>query len=265
MTQSSVAVSEDGTDWVLLNASPDLRVQLQATPALHPVTLRHSPLRAVVITNGDVDHVAGLLSLREKTGFELFATAATRAVLDENPVFGVLDTALVRTRDIVLEVPFAPLPGLSITAYAVPGKIPLYLEGADFTDGPQTRMMGEQTIGLRIAGPGGVFHYLPGCAELPDWLCDRLAEADLLFFDGTVWADDDMARAGTGTKTGARMGHLAMNGAGGSLERLAHLRGRRVFIHINNTNPVLMPDSPERTALSAAGWELGHDGMEVVL
>ena len=265
MTQSSVAVSADGLGWVLLNASPDLRVQMQATPALHPAGLRDSPMRAVVVTNGDVDHVAGLLSLREKTGFELFATPTTHEVLQANPIFGVLDPTLVHRRGIALEVPFAPVPGLTITAYAVPGKVPLYLEGANFAEGPQTRQLGEQTIGLRIAGPGGVFHYLPGCAELPDGLCDRLTEADVLFLDGTVWADDDMPRAGAGTKTGARMGHLAMTGTAGSLARLAHLRGRRVYIHINNTNPVLLPDGPERAALAAAGWELAHDGLEITL
>lgn len=264
MTQSSVAVSPDGVGWVLLNASPDLRVQLQQTPALHPVGLRESPVRAVIVTNGDVDHVAGLLSLREKTGFDLFATAGTGAVLDANPIFGVLDPALVPRRTILLDTPFEPLPGLTVTAYAVPGKVPLYLEGADFDEGA-TKLMGDQTIGLRIADGRGVFHYLPGCADLPDWLCDGLSDADLVFFDGTVWADDDMARTGAGTKTGARMGHLAMTGPQGSLARLAGLRGRRVFTHLNNTNPVLWPDGPERATLAQAGWEVAHDGMEIVL
>ena len=263
MTQSSVVVSVDGEAWVLLNASPDLRLQLQDTPALHPRALRHTPLRAVVVTNGDVDHVAGLLTLREKTAFDLYATPATRAVLAGNPIFGVLDPGLVRQREIALEAAFEPVPGLRITAYAVPGKVPLYLEGADFAEGPDTRLVGEQTIGLQLEGPGGVVHYLPGCAELPDSLCDRLAEADVVLFDGTVWADDDMARTGAGPKTGARMGHLAMTGPDGSLARLADLRARRIYIHVNNTNPVLMPDSPERAEIAAAGWELAHDGMEI--
>jgi len=203
--------------------------------------------------------------MREKTAFDLFATPGTLAALADNPIFGVLDPELVLRRQIALDTSFAPVPGLRIIAYAVPGKVPLYLEGADFAEGPRTREMGEQTIGLRIESEKGVFHYLPGCAELPDWLCARLAEADLLFFDGTVWSDDDMPRSGTGAKTGARMGHLAMSGPDGSLARLAHLRGRRVYTHINNTNPVLMPDAPERAHVVAAGWELAHDGMEIEL
>ena len=265
MTQSSVAVSVDGAGWVLLNASPDLRLQMQATPELHPRSLRHTPVRAVIVTNGDVDHVAGLLSLREKTAFDLYATPATRGVLADNPIFGVLDPGMVRQREIALEEAFEPVPGLEVTAYAVPGKVPLYLEGADFEEGAATRLVGEQTVGLRLAGPGGVVHYLPGCAEVPDWLRDRLAEADAVFFDGTVWADDDMARSGAGTKTGARMGHLAMTGPEGSLARLAGLRGRRIYIHINNTNPVLMPGSAEAAAVAEAGWEIAQDGMEVSL
>ena len=269
MTQSSLALSCDGQDWVLLNASPDLRAQLAATPALHPRGLRDSPVRAVVLTNADVDHVAGLLTLREKTPFDLYATPATLDVLAANSVFGVLDPALVVRVPVALDVPFWPLPGLEITAYSVPGKVALYLEEAvdpqEERTGLDTRAMGEQTVGLRIAEGERVMHYLPGCADLPDWLCQRLAPADLVFFDGTVWADDDMAQSRTGDKTGARMGHLAMSGPEGSLARLAGLVARRVYVHINNTNPVLLPGSVARTAVEAAGWELAADGMEIAL
>ncbi len=265
MTQSSLAVSPDGVSWVLLNASPDLRQQMQATPALHPVGLRDSPLGSVVVTNGDVDHIAGLLTLREKTPFVLHATRTTLDVLAANPVFGVLDPTLVQRSEILLDEPFAPLPDLRITAYAVPGKVPLYLEGADFADGAETRQLGEQTVGLRIESGGHVLQYLPGCADLPDWLVTRLSDADLLFFDGTVWTDDDMIRTGTGAKTGSRMGHMAMSGPAGSIARLAGVKARRIFTHVNNTNPVLLPDAPERAELRAAGWELAHDGLEIVL
>lgn len=261
MSQSTLAVSIDGESWVLLNASPDLRQQFAACASLHPKGLRDSPVKAVVVTNGDVDHIAGLLTLREKTGFTLHATEATHRVLSENTVFGVLDPALVERRIITLDRPFSPLPGLTVTAYAVPGKVPLYLE-----DGaPDLAMLGEQTIGLRLQAGEHEAHYVPGCAALPDWLVDRLAPAAAVLFDGTIWTDDEMPRSGTGAKTGARMGHVAMSGAGGSLERLAGLRGRRIYTHINNTNPALMPGSAARRAITAAGWEIASDGMEVVL
>ena len=265
MTQSSVAISCDGQGWVVLNASPDLRQQFMDCEHLHPTGLRESPLRSVIVTNGDVDHVAGLLTLREKTSFDVYATKVTHEVLAANPIFGVLDPDLVARRTIRLEEPFEPLAGLSVTAYAVPGKVPLYLEDEGFEEGDRTREIGEQTIGLQIKAGSAMFHYLPGCAALPDSLRDRLAGADLLFFDGTVWADDDMPRSGTGGKTGGRMGHMAMSGDNGSLARLAANTARRVYIHINNTNPVLVPDSPERAAVAAAGWELARDGMEITL
>lgn len=258
MTQSSVAVSVDGRAWALLNASPDIGVQMRASPALAPQGLRDSPVRAVVVTNGDVDHVAGLLTLREKGAFTLHATPATLAVLADNPVFGVLDPAFVTRQAIALDRPFTLLPGLEVTAYAVPGKVPLYLEGETV----DTSLTGEQTVGLRLTGGGRIVHYLPGCAGLPPDLIVRLGEADVVLFDGTVWADDDMIRSGTGPKSGGRMGHMAMSGAEGSLARLSDLRARRIYTHINNTNPVLLP-GPEREAVIAAGWEIAFDGMEV--
>lgn len=261
MTQSTLAVSVDGKAWLLLNASPDLRQQLAACPALHPTSLRGSPVKSVVLTNGDVDHVAGLLTLREKTGFTLYATDTTHRVLSENSVFGVLDPALVQRETIELDRSFNPLPRLTVTAYAVPGKIPLYLEGKT----PELEAMGEQTVGLRLQAGGSDVHYIPGCAALPDWLVDRLSKADAVLLDGTVWSDDDMPRSGTGAKTGTRMGHVAMYGAGGSLARLRHLQGRRIYTHVNNTNPALMPDSEARATIAAAGWEIANDGMEIIL
>lgn len=259
MSQSSVAVSANGRDWAVLNASPDLRAQLTRDADLCPRGLRDSPVRAVVVTNADVDHISGLLTLREGAAFDLWATAGTHAVLAENPVFQVLDAGLVTRRTITLDQPFQPLPGLTITAYAVPGKPALFLEsrlGHGLAES-------ETTVGLQITANGRTAQYLPGCADLPPALLDRLDGADLLLFDGTVFADDDMARAGTGPKTGRRMGHLPISGPDGSLARLAPLTlGTRAFIHINNTNPALMPDSPARAAITAAGWTLAQDGQE---
>lgn len=261
MTQSSIGLSANADDWTVINASPDIRMQLAANPQFHPKTLRGSPMKSVILTNADLDHIAGLLTLREKTAFEIFATQAVLDVIRSNSVFAVLDPALVRFTPITLDVPFAPLPGLEVTPYAVPGKIALFLE----TDSLDLQAMGEQTIALRIVQAGRVAHYIPGCAVIPDWLVDKLAEADLLFFDGTVFQNDDMARSGTGVKTGSRMGHIAMTGPEGSLARLSHLRAQKVFTHINNTNPILMPGSRERAEVTRAGWDIAQDGQEFQL
>ncbi|THH35884.1 pyrroloquinoline quinone biosynthesis protein PqqB [Aliishimia ponticola] len=261
MTQSSVAVSPDGVRWIVLNASPDIRAQFGTVAQMHPPALRGTPMAGLVLTNGDIDHIAGLLTLREKTAFDLYATQAGMDILDSNSVFGVLDPQLVARRAIALDTPFTPLEGLTITPFAVPGKVALFLEGEDL----DLQAMGEQTIGLLVESGGKSLAYVPGCAALPDWLVAQLGRADLLLFDGTVWENDDMPRTGTGQKTGARMGHVQINGPDGSLARLAGAKGRKVLIHINNTNPILQPDAPERSEVTQAGWEIAFDGMEITL
>lgn len=266
-TQSSLAISADGRDWVLLNASPDLGAQIRATPALHPrggtaSGGRDSPIRAVVLTNGDVDHVAGLLTLREKAPLTVFATAETRAAVAANPLVAVLDPALVTWREIALGHPFAPLAGLAVEAFAVPGKVPLYLEG----DVVEIGVEGGSTIGLSVRCAGARLDYVPGCAAVTPALADRLAGTDALLFDGTVFHDDEMLREGVGSKTGRRMGHLPVGGADGSLAALATVAtGRKVFVHINNTNPMLIDGTPERRAVEAAGWTVAEDGTEIAL
>lgn len=261
MTQSSVAVSDDGAHWVVLNAAPDLRQQLAVTPALHPRELRGSPIRAVVLTNADVDHVAGLLTLRERTPFTLFATKSVLDVIRADRIFGVLDPAVVSVVPIALDTPFSPLPNIQITPFAVPGKVALYLEDGHVESG----VVGEHMIGLAIAQGRRTFSYVPGCAALPDDLVARLSQSDLLFFDGTVWQDAELQISGVGMKTGSRMGHIPMDGPEGSLARLSSLAAQRIYIHINNTNPVLLPDSPERRMIQAKGWKLAFDGMEFEL
>lgn len=263
MTQSSVAVSVDDESWAVLNASPDIGAQLLRSPALHPKSLRQSPIGAVVLTNGDIDHLAGLLTLREKTPFDLYATSAGMEILTGNSVFNVLDADLVSRNQITLETPFEPVSGLTVTPFAVPGKVALFLEGdAEALD---LKAVGEQTVGLLLESDAGRAAYIPGCAEVPDWLLDRLAGVDLLLFDGTVWENDDMQRTGTGQKTGARMGHIAINGPKGSLARFASISARKYLIHINNTNPILQPSSPKRAEVLAAGWQITQDGMEIKL
>ncbi|MFG1401391.1 pyrroloquinoline quinone biosynthesis protein PqqB [Xanthobacter sediminis] len=267
-TQSSLAVSGDGVDWLLLNASPDLRAQIAATRALHPRHgERHSPVSAVVVTNGDVDHIAGLLTLRESQPFTLFGTTETLAMVNANPVFGVVNTAFVPRRTVELDVPFEPLPGLALEMFAVPGKVPLWQE--DERQENEGLVIGAETggtVGVSIACGGRRLVYIPGCAAISEAVRARITGADLLFFDGTLYRDDEMIAAGTGVKTGARMGHLSMSGPEGTIARLADVpAARRVFIHINNTNPALVSGSPERQAVEAAGWVVAGDGMEFAL
>jgi pyrroloquinoline quinone biosynthesis protein B len=270
-TQASIAVSADERRWVVVNASPDLREQIEANPPLHPRDgLRSSPIGAVLLTNGDVDAVAGLLHLREGTAFALYAEQSVLDVLEMNPIFRVLDEALVPRRAFrvsewqrVSDADGAET-GIEVRPFAVPGKLPLYLEaGADeaalfASDG--------QTLGLEIRAGAAKFFYVANCAALPDDLAAELAGAPLLFFDGTLYSDDEMIAQGAGHKTGRRMGHMSLDGPEGSMERLARLGiPRIVFIHINNTNPILIKDSRERRAVEARGFEVAHDGMELRL
>ncbi len=275
-SQSSIAASADGSNWVLFNASPDIREQISNTPELQPDVngpLRNSPIKAVVLTNADVDHIAGLLTLREKEAFNLYASSRILETLANNPIFRVLDETLVQRIELPLggitqlEGPDGPL-GIEIETYAVPGKIALFLE--DSSDPVNFGSDDGDTIGVRIAAPGAAAnecaHYIPGCARVTDELRDRISGAGCLLFDGTVFTDTEMPDAGVGAKTGARMGHIAMSGDDGSLASLRDITvARRIFVHINNTNPVLDPASQERKTVSEAGWEVGHDGQEVEL
>ena len=259
MTQSSVAVSADGRDWAVLNASPDIRAQLAAVPALHPTGLRDMPLRSVLVTNGDIDHVAGLLTLRESQQFALYATPAIHAALSANPMLGALRADLVARRAVDLDQTVDLAPGLSATLFAVPGKVPLYQEGAVV----ETGLVGETTVGVELTANGRRALYIPGCADLPDWLARRIAGADLLMFDGTLWEDDEMIRLGLGQKTGRRMGHMPV------VQTIAALKdvpvGRRVFVHMNNSNPLTDPGSTQAQQAAASGWQVGRDGMEITL
>ncbi|MEM7505208.1 MAG: pyrroloquinoline quinone biosynthesis protein PqqB [Pseudomonadota bacterium] len=267
-TQSSLAVSGDGENWALLNCSPDIRQQIMQTAALHPREghgLRDTPIHSILLTNGDIDHIAGLLILREKQAYRLLMTAEIAKVIAENPIFNALDPEFVTRETVALETPVEVTPGISATLFAVPGKVPLFMEGDHGGDAVETALMGEQTVGVELSDGTKSAFYIPGCARLVPTLEDRIRGAALLFFDGTVWADDEMIREGVGQKTGARMGHMYMSGPGGSIAALAPLDiARKIYVHINNTNPVWR-DGPERAEAEAAGWEIGHDGMEVTL
>ncbi len=259
-TQASLAVSGNGTDWFLINASPDLRQQLAAAPDLHPrAGLRSSPIGGVFLTSSEVDAVAGLLSLREGQPFLLFATAETHAVLAANPMFDVLARDLVSRRVLGLDETVDLPGGLSVELFAVPGKVPLYLEGvAADADG--------DTVGALVAKDGATLAYVPACAAMTRGVADRLRGADAVLFDGTLWSDDEMIAAGIGSKTGRRMGHMSISGPDGAIAMLAPIEiGRRIFVHINNSNPVLLDETREHAIASEEGWEIADDGMEIRL
>ena len=269
-SQASLAVSADGETWFLLNASPDLRQQIAASAFLYPRQgLRSSPIAGVVLTGGDVDAIAGLLTLRERQRFTVYATGRILDVLVANPIFEVL------ARDIVIRqaVPVgervaltladgAPS-GLTLELFRVPGKVPLYLERPG--EVPPIAES-DDTVGAAISDGAHVLFFIPGCAAMTERLGERLRGADAVFFDGTLWRDDEMIRAGIGSKTGQRMGHMSVSGPAGTIAAFAELGvRRRILLHINNSNPILLDDSPERAAVAAAGWEVATDGMEICL
>jgi pyrroloquinoline quinone biosynthesis protein B len=260
-TQASVAVSGNGADWLVVGASPDLRQQAAANVALHPRQAgRHSPIAGVVLVSADVDGIAGLLVLRERQAFTLYAPQPILDVLEENPIFRVLDPALVQRVALVPGESVPTAAGVAVTLVALPGKTPLFRErpGADAAEpAPSYAAM------LRTAERCVLV--APACAEITDEVRDVLSAADLVLFDGTLFTDDEMQRAGLGGKTARRMGHVPMSGPGGSLERLRDLGARRVYFHINNSNPVLCLDSPERAMAREAGFEIARDGMEIRL
>jgi len=272
-TQSSIAVSADGEHWIVFNASPDLRQQINDNAVLQPAAgLRGSPINAVVLTNADVDHIAGLLNLRESQRLNLYGTRRVLEVLAGNPVFNVLNPQFVSRHALALESPAALRladgreSGVTVVPFAVPGKVALWLEDAD--SGPDFGTVEEDTIALDVRDASGAtrFFYMPACARMTDTLAARLRGAPLVFFDGTLWRDDEMIRSEVGVKTGRRMGHMSLSGDDGTLAAFADLEVRRkVFIHINTTNPILLDDSAERAAVTQAGWEVAWDGMDLVL
>jgi len=261
-SQASVAVSADGQRWTLLNASPDLRAQIAACPALQPkASTRSSPIEAVLLTGAEIDQIAGLLTLRERQPFVLLATHETLAFVAENPTFGVLAPDLVARRAVPLMDPVMLPGGIEARLFPVPGKLPLYREG----EAPATDVETAANVGVELRADGACLAYVPGCASVPPSLKVRLAAADALLFDGTLFEDDEMIRTGTGEKTGRRMGHMPIRGSGGSLAALAELTTRRIFIHINNTNPILVQGSPERRQVEEAGWAVAEDGLQIAL
>ena len=273
MTQCSLALSAGQDHWFLINASPDLRSQINGTPALHPRDghMRHSPIAGVILTNGEIDAIAGLLSLRENAPFTIYAHEIVLKTLADNSIFNVLSSEQVRRERIeagqtfTLKQPDSSGSDLTITPFTVPGKQALYTE-SDASAAAVTRDTGE-TLGLKIkTADGKTCFVITACAEITAELAAMLADADLVFFDGTLWRDDELIAAGLSRKTGRRMGHVSISGMDGVMDRLDGLGIRqKCFLHINNSNPVLMPGSPQRLAVEARGWRIPHDGMEIQL
>ena len=269
-TQECVAVSADGAAWLLLNCSPEIRQQIEAFPGLHPRGPRHSPIAAILVTNGDLDHCLGLLSLRESHPLVVYATESVRrGFVEDNVLYRTLERfpgqvtwrTLKLGGDEEIVGPDGRPTGLAVTPLAVPGKPPIHLEH-------RAPPAPEDNIGVRVReqATGRMLAYCSATAAVTDDVRRALDGADAVFFDGTFWSSDELPALGLGTKRAEAMAHLPVGGPDGSLARLAGLRARRrVYIHINNTNPMLRDDSAERAQVDAAGWEIARDGMEVRL
>ena len=271
-TQSSIAVSVDNENWFLFNASPDLRQQINDNVALQPKKgIRHSPILGAFITNGDIDHIAGLLNLRESHPLSIYATKKVINILINNSVFNVLNPEFVERREvslnktILLKDKNKVSTGIEVDVFPVPGKEALFLE--DKNKGDNFGTDEEDTIGLKIidSKTKKYFFYLPACAEMTEDLKNKLKNADTVFFDGTLWTDNEMLTTKVGVKkTGQRMGHMSMTGEKGSMQMFKNLGvKKKFFIHINTTNPALLEDSAERKKINEEGWEISYDGMEV--
>ena len=258
-TQSSVAVSVDYRRWFLLNASPDIRGQIEAFPALHPSGVRDSPLQAVLLTDGELDHTLGLLLLREAGDLEIHATAAVHETLCNGtsllPTLGAY--ARIEWRPVSTGEGVSLADGLSYRAFDVPTD-----KRARFGNGEGD----ESVVGYRITDgrTGRALVYLPGAQQLTASVRAHLEGCACLLFDGTCWQDDELIQLGTANKTSREMGHLPISGADGSLEQLAPLPiERKIYIHINNTNPILLEDAPERRIVEERGLEVAADGLEL--
>jgi pyrroloquinoline quinone biosynthesis protein B len=266
-SQSSVAVSADGERWFLLNVSPDIRFQIEAFPPLRATrNARGSAVEGALLTNADLDHTLGLLLIREGERLAIHSSDRVRASLEKGfrapsllekysgadwrePAFD--EAQPLRTR--------AGEPsGLRCQAFAVPGKVPRYLEGLD--SGGRTDNLGYRLIDERT---GGRLVFIPDCGRLDAGVRAQMAACEVLLFDGTFWSESEMAELGG--RLAAAMAHQPVGGAQGTLAELAGLRCRRIYLHINNTNPMLLSDSPERAAVVAAGVEIGVDGQELEL
>jgi pyrroloquinoline quinone biosynthesis protein B len=264
--QSSAAVSVDGERWFLLNASPDVREQLECLPSPIPGGVRHMPVEGIVVTDAELDHTLGIVLLREARHLQLFATRAVRLILeDDSRILPVTEAfARVEVTELQMEEPNelqyrdGEASGITIEPFQVAAGPPRFARATN----------GGHTIGLilRDAMSGGCCAYVPGCGELDEALLERLGETDLLLFDGTFWTDDELISSGISDRSARQMDHQPISGPAGTLARLAGLRRpQKIYTHINNTNPILLEGSPERALVEQAGLTVGADGMSFSL
>ena len=262
-TQSSLAIRGDEGPWFLVNASPDARQQLEALPARELSDVRGPPVAGVLLTDAEIDHTAGLLLLREaQAAVRVFgAQGVEHALRTGFPVLEVLERYCGVEWQTLEPGQARPLEGSSLTVepFETGGDSPRYLDGSD------AELQASGFL-FRDGVSGGVMTYAPGLARLDDGVLSRLAASDVVLVDGTFWRNDELARLGISERSASDMGHLALSGPGGSLEALERLeRPRKVLVHINNTNPILLEDSPEREAVRGAGVEVAYDGLEIEL
>jgi len=262
--QSSLAVRGSSGYWHLVNASPDVREQLESLRDPHDDRLRSNPIASVILTDAEIDHTAGLIILRESAQpLDIYGTPAVEHALRAGfPVLEVLDRYCgVRWHtldpDGTFELQGEGTVALEVETFAVPGDPPLHMRG-------RKAIEEGLAIGLVFRDPesGGVATYAPAVGELDARLLERFEASDVILVDGTFWRDDELPSQGIGIRTALDMGHLPLSGAEGMLARLRHLEGvRKVLIHINNSNPILLENSPEREMVEEAGFEVAHDGM----
>ena len=269
--QESVCLNGDDGNWFLLNASPDIQSQIESFDRLHPRKSRDSPIQAIFLTNGDLDHCLGLLSLRENHPLVVYATDWVRRGFTEgNSFYRTLQrfpaqvtwrTLKIGVEETVLRADGSPT-ALTVTAVAMPGKIPVHLEDIVSPDE-------EMNVGLRFRqlAHGRALAYLSSVGRFTPAVYDVLDGADGVLFDGTFWSSDELSASGLMNKSAEDLAHWPVGGPEGSLSVLSKISTsrRRVYIHINNTNPMLKEDSPERQCVEMAGWEVAFDGMEIEL
>jgi pyrroloquinoline quinone biosynthesis protein B len=272
-TQTQVAVSDDGRAWFLLHASPDLRVQIEKTPALQPSqAVRHSPIAGVLITSADIDQIAGLLSLRELQPFRIYSSTSLCQILrDDNSVFGMLNRVpdQVCWMDVRMEGSFPLLTmdgsesGISCEVFSLEKNYPAYVSRERAAKlNPEEASLGV----ILTVSSGRRLAYMPAVPAITEPLLRLLETADLVLFDGTFWSDDELIRVQGSGATARDMGHVPVSGNDGSLRTLAGLQHpRKVFIHVNNTNPMLDESGAEYREVQAAGWEIAEDGWQLSL